>query len=470
MSGGCFSISSLGGIGGRYFTPIINAPEVAILGVCRSTTEPRLGRQGVPAAPHPAALAQLGPPRRRRRRRGALQRLPDPGARRLPAGAAVTVDVRVPDIGDFKRRRASSRCWSSPATPSKVEQSLITIESDKASMEIPSSHAGVVKELKVKRRRQGQRGSLILRLEAEAAARRPRRRKPGSRAAAASPLPPRRPRRSAPPAAAAPAPARAPAAAPAASIGGDTRLRPARPRRRPGRLLGGVSRRRPRPQGRPRRALQDARRRLPERRLHSVEGDAARRRGDRRGRALRRRRRRASARPRSTSPSSSRTRTRSSAGSPAAWRRWPRCARSRSSPAAAASATPTTSIVDLAGGGTTTIGFTRAIIAAGSEAVKLPFMPKDDPRVVTSTGALELPVQAQADADRRRRHHRPRDGNGVLDARRAPRRRRDARRPDARRRPRPGEGLAEAQRAALRQHPAQDQDGRAPRRARTASW
>jgi pyruvate dehydrogenase E2 component (dihydrolipoamide acetyltransferase) len=41
MSGGCFSISSLGGIGGRYFTPIINAPEVAILGVCKSSTEPR---------------------------------------------------------------------------------------------------------------------------------------------------------------------------------------------------------------------------------------------------------------------------------------------------------------------------------------------------------------------------------------------------------------------------------------------
>jgi len=40
MSGGCFSISSLGGIGGRYFTPIINAPEVAILGVCRSMIEP----------------------------------------------------------------------------------------------------------------------------------------------------------------------------------------------------------------------------------------------------------------------------------------------------------------------------------------------------------------------------------------------------------------------------------------------
>ncbi|HMS26007.1 MAG TPA: dihydrolipoyllysine-residue acetyltransferase, partial [Burkholderiaceae bacterium] len=39
MTGGCFSISSLGGIGGRYFTPIINAPEVAILGVCKSSIE-----------------------------------------------------------------------------------------------------------------------------------------------------------------------------------------------------------------------------------------------------------------------------------------------------------------------------------------------------------------------------------------------------------------------------------------------
>jgi len=40
MSGAGFTISSLGGIGGRYFTPIINAPEVAILGVCKSTVEP----------------------------------------------------------------------------------------------------------------------------------------------------------------------------------------------------------------------------------------------------------------------------------------------------------------------------------------------------------------------------------------------------------------------------------------------
>ena len=40
MTGACFTISSLGGIGGRYFTPIINAPEVAIMGVCKSSIEP----------------------------------------------------------------------------------------------------------------------------------------------------------------------------------------------------------------------------------------------------------------------------------------------------------------------------------------------------------------------------------------------------------------------------------------------
>ncbi len=40
MTGATFTISSLGGIGGKYFTPIINAPEVAILGVCKSTIEP----------------------------------------------------------------------------------------------------------------------------------------------------------------------------------------------------------------------------------------------------------------------------------------------------------------------------------------------------------------------------------------------------------------------------------------------
>jgi pyruvate dehydrogenase E2 component (dihydrolipoamide acetyltransferase) len=40
LQGGCFSISSLGGLGGAHFTPIINAPEVAILGVGKSAMQP----------------------------------------------------------------------------------------------------------------------------------------------------------------------------------------------------------------------------------------------------------------------------------------------------------------------------------------------------------------------------------------------------------------------------------------------
>ncbi|MDX2427929.1 MAG: dihydrolipoyllysine-residue acetyltransferase [Xanthomonadales bacterium] len=46
MQGGCFSISSLGGIGGTSFTPIINAPEVAILGVSRSSMQPQWDGEG----------------------------------------------------------------------------------------------------------------------------------------------------------------------------------------------------------------------------------------------------------------------------------------------------------------------------------------------------------------------------------------------------------------------------------------
>ncbi len=58
MQGGCFSISSLGGIGGTYFTPIINAPEVAILGVCRSATRPVWdGKQFAPRLMLPLSLS-----------------------------------------------------------------------------------------------------------------------------------------------------------------------------------------------------------------------------------------------------------------------------------------------------------------------------------------------------------------------------------------------------------------------------
>jgi pyruvate dehydrogenase E2 component (dihydrolipoamide acetyltransferase) len=57
MTGATFTISSLGGIGGRYFTPIINAPEVAILGVCKSQMEPVWnGREFVPRLMLPLSL------------------------------------------------------------------------------------------------------------------------------------------------------------------------------------------------------------------------------------------------------------------------------------------------------------------------------------------------------------------------------------------------------------------------------
>src|SRR5690606_40446528 len=46
MQGGCFTISSLGGIGGTMFTPIINCPEVAILGVSRASMQPVWNAQG----------------------------------------------------------------------------------------------------------------------------------------------------------------------------------------------------------------------------------------------------------------------------------------------------------------------------------------------------------------------------------------------------------------------------------------
>jgi pyruvate dehydrogenase E2 component (dihydrolipoamide acetyltransferase) len=58
MQGGTFSISSLGGLGGTYFTPIINAPEVAILGVCRAAMRPTWdGKQFVPRLILPLSLS-----------------------------------------------------------------------------------------------------------------------------------------------------------------------------------------------------------------------------------------------------------------------------------------------------------------------------------------------------------------------------------------------------------------------------
>jgi len=111
------------------------------------------------------------------------------------------VEVKVPDIGDFKEVEIIELLVK-PGDTVKAEQSLITVESDKASMEIPSSHAGVVKELKVKVGDKVAEGSLVLMIETEGAV---------AAAAAAPPV------TSAP--AAAPAAVAAPAPAVAASAG-----------------------------------------------------------------------------------------------------------------------------------------------------------------------------------------------------------------------------------------------------------
>ena len=107
-----------------------------------------------------------------------------------------TIEIKVPDIGDFKEVEVIELMVKVGDTV-KVDQSLITVESDKASMEIPSSHAGVVKELKIKVGDKVAEGSIMLMLMLDSDATAP--------AAIAAPAP----------AAAAPVPAAAPAPAPA---------------------------------------------------------------------------------------------------------------------------------------------------------------------------------------------------------------------------------------------------------------
>jgi pyruvate dehydrogenase E2 component (dihydrolipoamide acetyltransferase) len=102
------------------------------------------------------------------------------------------VEVKVPDIGDFKEVEVIELLVK-PGDTVAVDQSLITVESDKASMEIPSSQAGVVKEIKIKIGDKVAEGSLMLILETDEAA------------------------AAAPQAAAAPAPVAAPAAVVAAA-------------------------------------------------------------------------------------------------------------------------------------------------------------------------------------------------------------------------------------------------------------
>jgi pyruvate dehydrogenase E2 component (dihydrolipoamide acetyltransferase) len=87
-----------------------------------------------------------------------------------PAAASTSViEVQVPDIGDFDEV-AVIEVFVKPGDSVKVEQSLITVESDKASMEIPSSHAGVVTDVKVKLGDKVRQGSVVVVLQGQGAA------------------------------------------------------------------------------------------------------------------------------------------------------------------------------------------------------------------------------------------------------------------------------------------------------------
>jgi pyruvate dehydrogenase E2 component (dihydrolipoamide acetyltransferase) len=156
---------------------------------------------GAAAAPAPAAAPAAA---------AAAPAAAAPAPAATPAGAGAIVEVTVPDIGDFKEVEVIE-LMVKPGDQIKVDQSLMTVESDKASMEIPSSHAGTVKELKVKVGDKVSEGSLVLVVEATG----------GAPAAASSSAPaPAAATPSAPaaaPAAAAPAPA---AAAPSQGVTG----------------------------------------------------------------------------------------------------------------------------------------------------------------------------------------------------------------------------------------------------------
>ena len=80
-----------------------------------------------------------------------------------------TIEIHVPDIGDFDEVTVIELMVKVGDTV-RAEQSLITVESDKASMEIPSSSAGVVKEVKVALGDKVKQGSLVLMLEVAGAA------------------------------------------------------------------------------------------------------------------------------------------------------------------------------------------------------------------------------------------------------------------------------------------------------------
>jgi pyruvate dehydrogenase E2 component (dihydrolipoamide acetyltransferase) len=123
-----------------------------------------------------------------------------------------TIEARVPDIGNYKDVPVIELLVK-PGDTVKADQGLVTLESDKATMEVPSPAAGVVRELKVKLGDSLAEGSLVAIIETVAAATAPA----PAAAPAAPPAPVAPPPAAAPAAAPAPAPTPAPAPAPAAA-------------------------------------------------------------------------------------------------------------------------------------------------------------------------------------------------------------------------------------------------------------
>src|SRR5690606_21367100 len=130
-----------------------------------------LGRPGIHAAPDASAVAVLRPSRHRRSGGGSIQRVSRHAAGRFSSyrpigvvGMSNTVEIKVPDIGDFKEVEVIELLVAEGDTI-EPEQSLVTVESDKASMEIPASHGGVIRSLKVKVGDKVAEGSVLLVLE-----------------------------------------------------------------------------------------------------------------------------------------------------------------------------------------------------------------------------------------------------------------------------------------------------------------
>ncbi len=164
MQGGCFTISSLGGIGGTAFTPIINAPEVAILGVSRTQTKPVWdGKAFVPRLMLPLSLSYD-----HRVIDGALgarfavylsKLLADPAA--LLGGVPLSeVEVAVPDLGNFDEV-AVVDVLVKAGDSVEVDTPLVTLETEKATMDVPSTAAGTVTAVLVKAGDKVRKGSVI---------------------------------------------------------------------------------------------------------------------------------------------------------------------------------------------------------------------------------------------------------------------------------------------------------------------